>query len=80
MVKDSPLFPTKENAPDGRYKHFMKVLIVGQGYAGSMLAWFLLNNGVDVTVADRNDQDGSTRVSAGIMLPVTGRRLAKTEC
>ncbi|HMT29757.1 MAG TPA: FAD-dependent oxidoreductase [Bacteroidia bacterium] len=57
----------------------MNVLIVGQGYAGSMLAWFLLKNGVDVTVADRNDLDGSTRVSAGIMLPITGRRLAKTQ-
>jgi len=56
----------------------MNVLIVGQGYAGSMLAWFLIRNHVSVTVVDRNDSLSSTRVSAGIMLPVTGRRLAKT--
>lgn len=56
----------------------MKVLIVGQGYAGSMLAWFLIRNNVSVTVVDRDDPFSSTRVSAGIMLPVTGRRLAKT--
>jgi glycine/D-amino acid oxidase-like deaminating enzyme len=56
----------------------MNVLIVGQGYAGSMLAWFLIRNNVSVTVIDREDPFSSTRVSAGIMLPVTGRRLAKT--
>ncbi len=56
----------------------MNVLLVGQGYAGSMLAWFLIRNNIKVTVVDREDPFSSTRVSAGIMLPVTGRRLAKT--
>ncbi|MBL0342050.1 MAG: FAD-binding oxidoreductase [Bacteroidetes bacterium] len=57
----------------------MKVLISGQGFAGSLLAWFLIKNGCEVTIVDSGDPFSSTRVSAGIMLPVTGRRLAKTQ-
>ncbi len=57
----------------------MKILVSGQGFAGSLLAWFLIKNGCEVTVIDNNDRSSSTRVSAGIMLPVTGRRLAKTQ-
>ncbi len=55
-----------------------EILLIGQGYAGSLLAWMLINKGFKVTVADACPEFTSTKVAAGIMLPVTGRRLAKT--
>lgn len=54
------------------------ILIVGQGYAGSLLAWMLIKKGYEVTVIDSAPEFSSTKVAAGIMIPITGRRLAKT--
>ena len=56
----------------------MKVLIAGQGLAGSVLALELISRGVDVKVADPLDVTSSTRVAAGVIRPITGRRIAKT--
>lgn len=56
----------------------MKVLIVGCGYAGSLLNYFLFKKGFTVHIADQNEEITSTKVSAGIMLPLTGRRIVKT--
>jgi glycine oxidase len=53
-----------------------KVLIVGQGIAGSVLALTLHAAGVPVHVADSGDPRSSTRVAAGILNPVTGKRYA----
>ncbi|MDQ3050928.1 MAG: FAD-binding oxidoreductase [Bacteroidota bacterium] len=55
-----------------------EMLIIGQGYAGSLLAWMLIKKGYHVTVIDSTPEFTSTKVAAGIMLPITGRRLAKT--
>ena len=52
-------------------------LIIGQGLAGSLLAWVLIQRGCRVIVADNGDENAS-RVAAGIVNPVTGIRLAKT--
>src|SRR5688572_11458840 len=60
------------------HKPEIKVLIVGQGYAGSLLAWSLISEGAGVTVVDSSPEFSSSRVAAGIIIPVTGRRLAKT--
>jgi len=49
--------------------------IIGQGLAGTCLAWRLLWRGVRVLVIDRKDQDSASRVAAGLMTPVTGQRL-----
>ena len=57
----------------------MNILIVGNGFAGGLLAWFLAKENVKITIIDRGEPNSSTRVSAGIMLPVTGRRLVKTQ-
>lgn len=54
----------------------MKVLIVGQGYAGSLLSYLLIQKGVEVLVADHPVLSSATSVSAGIINPVTGKRLA----
>jgi glycine oxidase len=56
----------------------MKLLVLGGGFAGRLLAWFLCRNGADVSIADFNDPYSATRVSAGIIKPVTGRRIVKT--
>ncbi|MBL8012371.1 MAG: FAD-binding oxidoreductase [Candidatus Omnitrophica bacterium] len=53
-----------------------KILIVGQGIAGSVLAWHLLKAGHSITVADDNHRESSTIISAGIINPITGQRLA----
>ncbi|MFT4032642.1 MAG: FAD-dependent oxidoreductase [Siphonobacter sp.] len=52
-------------------------LIVGQGTAGSVLAWTLRRQGCRVVMVD-DQRPSSSRVAAGICNPVTGRKLAKT--
>lgn len=53
-------------------------LIIGQGIAGSLLAWHLSKAGHDVTIVDRDHKDSSSMVAAGLMNPITGQRLALT--
>jgi glycine/D-amino acid oxidase-like deaminating enzyme len=52
-------------------------LIVGQGLAGTALAWALLHRGRTVLVAD-DDRGGASGLAAGLITPVTGKRLAKS--
>lgn len=47
-------------------------LIVGQGLAGTCLAWEFLRRGVTFRIADRG-VGGSTRVAAGLINPITGK-------
>jgi glycine/D-amino acid oxidase-like deaminating enzyme len=53
-------------------------LIVGQGLAGSFLAHELIKNGQKVFVVDNPNGPSSSKVSAGIFNPVTGKRFVKT--
>lgn len=53
-------------------------LIIGQGLAGSLLAWLLLRRGQRVMVVDNGSPSSASRVAAGLVNPVTGRRLVKT--
>jgi glycine/D-amino acid oxidase-like deaminating enzyme len=46
--------------------------IVGQGLAGTCLAWQLWRRGVEFVIVDR-EQGGSSRVAAGLINPVTGK-------
>ncbi|MFN4255401.1 MAG: NAD(P)/FAD-dependent oxidoreductase [Saprospiraceae bacterium] len=55
-----------------------KILIVGQGIAGTVLAWTLRQHGAEVTVVDAGFSDAASRVAAGIINPVTGKRYAKS--
>ena len=61
-----------------RQKNF-DVLIVGQGLAGSLLAWELLQQGVRTMVIDNHHQGSSSMVAAGIINPITGHRINLTE-
>jgi glycine/D-amino acid oxidase-like deaminating enzyme len=52
------------------------VLIVGQGLAGSILAWEFIQQGHKVLVIDNGNMNAS-QVAAGLINPVTGQRLVK---
>jgi glycine/D-amino acid oxidase-like deaminating enzyme len=52
-------------------------VIVGQGLAGTALAWSLMRRGRNVLVAD-DDRGSASRLAAGLITPVTGKRLAKS--
>lgn len=49
-------------------------LIIGQGIAGTMLSWCLLRAGRSVIVLDDARPNTASRVAAGIINPVSGRR------
>lgn len=52
--------------------------IIGQGLAGTTLAWQLRWRGCRVCVVDREAAVTSSRIAAGLMTPVTGQRFAQT--
>ncbi len=51
-------------------------LIVGQGLAGTLLAWELARAGQRVATIDTCTQGGASRAAGGLMNPLTGPRLA----
>jgi glycine/D-amino acid oxidase-like deaminating enzyme len=53
-------------------------LIVGQGLAGSLLAFELLKSGAKIMVIDNPNGASSSKVAAGIFNPITGKRFVKT--
>ena len=55
-----------------------KILIIGQGIAGTLLAWSLRRKGLEVHLADGNLAGGSSIAAAGIINPVTGKRFVKS--
>lgn len=52
--------------------------IVGQGIAGTTLAYTLLKRGHTVHIADNNQPQTASKVAAGLFNPVTGYRMTKT--
>lgn len=53
-------------------------LIVGQGLAGTLLSYFLEKAGQNVKVIDQINPNAASKVAAGIMNPITGRRYVKS--
>lgn len=53
-------------------------LIIGQGISGTWLSYYLLKAGKSFLVIDNMLPDASSRIAAGIINPVTGRRIVKT--
>jgi len=53
-------------------------LIIGQGICGTWLSYYLLEEGRSVLVIDNHLANAASRVAAGIINPVTGRRIVKT--
>ena len=52
-------------------------LILGQGIAGSVLAWMLHWEEKTVHILDRGSNLTASRIAAGLITPFTGRRLSK---
>ena len=54
------------------------VIIAGQGLAGSLLAWHLIQKQLHVAVIDDGHRGSSSIVAAGLVNPITGKRLVKS--
>ena len=52
-----------------------RYLIIGQGISGSFLSYYLKKEKQDFFVIDNNDPNAPSKLAAGIINPVTGRRL-----
>jgi glycine/D-amino acid oxidase-like deaminating enzyme len=55
-----------------------EVLVVGQGLAGTWLSWWLYQAGIPFKVIDQQQPDSASRRAAGLINPVTGRRMVTT--
>jgi glycine oxidase len=55
-----------------------RILIVGQGLAGTVLAATLEQHGAAVFILDRGRSEAASSVAAGIINPITGKRYVKT--
>jgi glycine/D-amino acid oxidase-like deaminating enzyme len=53
-------------------------LIIGQGISGTWLSYYFLKAGKSFLVIDNELPNSSSRIAAGIINPVTGRRIVKT--
>ncbi len=56
--------------------HF-DTLIIGQGLAGSTLAWHLIDAGLRVGVVDDGHATAASRVAAGLINPLAGMRFSR---
>lgn len=54
-------------------------IIIGQGLAGSAMAWTLHTAGLSVMLVDRCEQVTASGIAAGLLTPVTGRRMVRAE-
>src|ERR1043166_3713658 len=52
-------------------------IIVGQGLSGTWLSWYLTKENASFIVIDNNERTTPSKVSAGIINPVTGRRMVR---
>ncbi|MBV1951699.1 MAG: FAD-binding oxidoreductase [Cycloclasticus sp.] len=59
-------------------KKHIDFLIIGQGLAGSLLGWQLIQQGKHILIADPCLQQTTSRTAAGLINPITGKRLVKT--
>ena len=53
-------------------------VILGQGIAGSSLAWWLHWAGDEVHLIDRKEEETASRTAAGLITPFAGKRMAKS--
>ncbi|RTL50999.1 MAG: FAD-dependent oxidoreductase [Sphingobacteriales bacterium] len=53
-------------------------LIVGQGIAGTMLSYYLLQQSNTVTIIDNYNPSSASNIASGVINPITGRRFVRT--
>ncbi len=56
----------------------VEYLLIGQGISGTWLSYYLQKANKSFLVIDNNQENSASRVAAGIINPVTGRRIVKT--
>ena len=56
----------------------VEFIIIGQGICGTWLSYYLQKEKRSFLVIDNNQENSASRVAAGIINPVTGRRIVKT--
>jgi glycine/D-amino acid oxidase-like deaminating enzyme len=56
----------------------LDAIIVGQGIAGSCLALSLIKRGKKILIIDDDWKGAACKVAAGVLNPITGKRLAKS--
>jgi glycine/D-amino acid oxidase-like deaminating enzyme len=54
------------------------VIIVGQGISGTWLSFYLQQANISFVVIDETRSNTASRIAAGLINPVTGRRIVKT--
>ena len=54
------------------------IIIVGQGISGTFLSYYLQKTGVSFIVIDEAKPNTASKAAAGLINPVTGRRIVKT--
>jgi glycine/D-amino acid oxidase-like deaminating enzyme len=60
------------------YNMIVDYLIIGQGISGTWLSYYLAKENASFLVIDDARENSSSRIAAGIINPVTGRRIVKT--
>jgi glycine oxidase len=53
-------------------------ILVGQGLAGCLLGYGLIKAGKKILIIDEDRTSTSSKIAAGIVMPITGRRIVKT--
>ncbi|HEV3222710.1 MAG TPA: FAD-dependent oxidoreductase [Puia sp.] len=56
----------------------VEVLIIGQGLAGTWLSYWLYKSGISFKIIDQKNPDSASLRAAGLINPVTGRRIVTT--
>ncbi|HEY4875479.1 MAG TPA: FAD-dependent oxidoreductase [Puia sp.] len=56
----------------------LDIFIVGQGITGTFLSYYLQKNNLSFLIIDESKTDTASKAAAGIINPITGRRIVKT--
>ena len=53
-------------------------IIVGQGLGGTLISWFLEQRGKSYIIIDNNHFQAASKIAAGVINPITGRKYIKS--
>ncbi len=71
------ILPARQDPSPGSGSH-LDILVIGQGICGTFLAWYLEKAGLSFMVIDESKPHTASKAAAGLINPVTGRRIVKT--
>lgn len=57
---------------------YFDIIIVGQGITGTFLSYYLQKNNLSFIIIDESKSNTASKAAAGIINPITGRRIVKT--